>query len=122
MTPNEIAEMVVTSDRVSDQTGLTNFERFNFVCHMFKVGSISMSDTFDFDALIQSEDLHLILAGYHLATLQLEWVERCNSEGMCEGEWYETATAFLLNAKRKMLWAESFIKLGDTPPPYPFVN
>lgn len=122
MTPQEIANNVVMSDRVGDHTGLTNFERFHFICYVFGVKSLNLNVQYDYDAAIASDNLEMIAASMHLASLQYEWVERCHYEGHFEGEPYEVWTAYLINSKRKMMWADSFMRIGSKPPPYPFIN
>jgi 3',5'-cyclic AMP phosphodiesterase CpdA len=107
---------------VGDHTGLTNYERFHFICHVFDVESINLNEQFDFDVVIATGDLEVIAAAMHLASLQYEWVERCHHEGHIEGEAHEVWTAYLINSKRKMIWADSFMRVGSKPPPYPFVN
>lgn len=64
----------------------------------------------------------MMTAALHLCFLQYEWVERCHHEGHIQSENYDAITAYLINSRRKLLWTDSFIRVGSNLPPYLSIN
>ncbi len=123
MNSNDIAAMVCRSHVPSGTDGLTNHERFYFICAVFQVTGVRLAEKFDFELAIQSGDIEKLKAAQFLAHLQSEWSTRCHMEGLITEDEHQVDLAYLGVSMAKMRWTYSFLAHGrDEAPPYPFMN
>ncbi len=122
MNPLEIAYSVCNSDNIIEADGMTNRERFHYICRIFDVDSISLANTFDYDLAVATEDPELIFAALQLALLQWQFVTQLHMGGHVSDETHEQALHYLYLTRSKLRWAFSFRRFGNEVPPYPFVN
>lgn len=122
MNLTEIANAVCSDNRPFGHEGMSNRERFHYICEVFECGSIRISDQFDYDLAVSSNDCEIISAALHLSVLQHEWSTRAHMAGHFDDEQHEVALTYLSLARMKMRWAYSFLRFGKEPPPAPFLN
>lgn len=118
MTPEEITEALACDTRPSGPDGCSNVDRIAFVCQVFDLEQLDLTLAYDFTPVIGVTCPFNVEAAKHLAILKLDFINRLYDNYHMDQAHYESVSAPLIGAIRRIDWHLRHVAEGVPTPPF----
>lgn len=116
----DLQNQIITCTIPSSGDGITNAWRTYYICDVFEVQNLDLTQTMPYSAMMGCKDLDKVTASVHLAKLQFQFNEAARVMGFIDDEGADFIACYLHHMLRLMTHHLSHLKRGKPTPPIGF--